>query len=569
MAICRQKRGDKVYLYRYKSVREGKRVRHVFQEYLGIEGPDGKPVKKPRRVLDKVKLSHARDYGAVAVLWRLCQELGIEETVDTIVAKKKGFSAGRLLSLMAINRCLEPKSLNSFSYWYSRTELPRLADLAPRYLSKNNLLAAMDAVCGEDEEWGEYDYTLSIEKAIFEGLKEGGILPEDALQSILYDITATLFHGGRCIIAELGHNHEKIKRKQVNIALVVTRKYGIPIFHMVFRGSINSARTVGKVLDAMKEFGIEKATLIWDRGMTSEETIRWAKDQGLELIGGLKRDILEVERLFQEEDIPEDPQCLVKKYEEHGVYAVGKEMDLLGARRKVVIYLNTRRRDDVRLNRNEKIKAALGKLEKLSHQVYEGKKWRGWGMEEKEKAARAEVKKILRGVKDYIKVHYSQEDGGLKVDYKLDKEALGKASRRDGKYALVSTDLSLDAEDMVTAYFQKTVIERAFRILNQVVKLEPVRHRKACRVRAYSFACYLAYLFLTILDYRLKTAGISESVEHVLERLNAVEWITVSYGKQKESRCLNLGTYEGKVLTKLKMRDICPIKTIDRRPAQM
>ena len=110
MAICRQKRGNKVYLYKYKSVREGKKVRHKFEEYLGVEGPDGKPIRKPRRIIDRVRISSARAYGGVAVLWRLCQEIGIEDVIDSL-APKRGFPAGRLLSLLAINRVLSVTGL--------------------------------------------------------------------------------------------------------------------------------------------------------------------------------------------------------------------------------------------------------------------------------------------------------------------------------------------------------------------------------------------------------------------------------------------------------------------------
>lgn len=550
MAICRQKRGDKVYLYRYRSVRDGSKVRHVYEEYLGVEGPDGKPVKKPNRVLDKVKLSSAHSYGAVALLWRICQELGLEEAIDSVVVKRKGYSAGRLLSLMAINKCLDPKSLSKFSNWYKTTALPDLTGIPFEVVSKNNLLSAMDAVCGEDEEEGEYDLTLAIERAIFERYKAR--LPESVFTSILYDITATLFHGGKCVLAEMGYNaFGRRGKKQVNIALVVTREYGIPLFHLVFRGSIKDVRTVGKMLEVFRQFGVGKTTLIWDRGMTSFETIKWAEEQKLGLISGLRADLLELEELFQLE-ISEEPGTLIKRFDGHGIYAIGREVLLFGELRKVVIYLNTQRREAQRLERNERLKKAMEELKQLSNRYAE------------EAVVDKKAKRVLKGLEEYLKVSYHRNGDRVVVGYELDEVALKHVANRDGKYALMSTDLSLSVEEILGSYFGKDVIEKCFRILKQETDLEPVRHRKSFRVKAYIFICFLAHLLYRILEYRLKNAGVKESLEEVLERLNEVEKLILEHGIQSSTRYLNLGTFETEVLKKLKMQDICPKKTINR-----
>ncbi len=84
MAIVRKKRGDKIYLYEYKNVRENGKVKHNFVRYLGVEGSDGKLVKKPKRVLDKIELGSGKLYGAVAVLWKLVEELRFEELIDRL-----------------------------------------------------------------------------------------------------------------------------------------------------------------------------------------------------------------------------------------------------------------------------------------------------------------------------------------------------------------------------------------------------------------------------------------------------------------------------------------------------
>lgn len=548
MAICKQKRGNKVYLYKYRNVREGKKVRHEFVEYLGVEGPDGKPVKKPKRIVDRVRISSARAYGGVAVLWRLCQEIGIENVIDSIAAKR-GFSAGRLLSLLAINRCLQPKSLTKFPSWYERTELPVLAELPPSAVSKNNMLSAMRAVCGEDEE-GEYDATLPIEKALFERCRE--MVPERTFSSLLYDLTSTLYNGGKCLLAEFGHGAGKKGRKQINVALVVTRQHHIPIFHMVFRGSVRDVRTVGKMLDILKGFGLKKVILVWDRGVTSADTIEWAEDAGFGLICGLRKDLLEVERLFQEVEVKEDPSTFVKQFGNGGVYTVGIRTPIFGRMRKVAVCLNTMKREAERLERNKGIKEAMRQIKELS------------GKKTDEAEVKEEVKQILDPVADYVSVTYGRQNGKVTIDCRTDEEALEKAAKRDGKYVLMSTELSMSAEEIVNAYFEKSEIERVFRVMKQVMKVEPIRHRLSPRVKAHFFVCVLAYLLYAMLEHRLREGGITESAEEVLENLNGVEKIVMECGAQRSVRYLNVGTFEREVLAKLGMSDLCPKRCIER-----
>ena len=140
MAIIRKKRGDKIYLYEYKNVRENGKVKHRFVSYLGVEGTDGKSVKKPKRVLDKVELGSGKSYGAVAVLWKLVEELRFEELIDKIVGERKGFSSGKLLAICAVNKCLDTRSLSKLHEWYKRTDLPFFTTYSQDVVSKNNVL---------------------------------------------------------------------------------------------------------------------------------------------------------------------------------------------------------------------------------------------------------------------------------------------------------------------------------------------------------------------------------------------------------------------------------------------
>ena len=57
---------------------------------------------------------------------------------------------------------------------------------------------------------------------------------------------------------------------------------------------------------------------------------------------------------------------------------------------------------------------------------------------------------------------------------------------------------------MLSLYFDKDIVEKAFRSLKGITQLCPIRSWLAEHVRGHVFICYLAYLLLSLLQYRLR-----------------------------------------------------------------
>ena len=98
------------------------------------------------------------------------------------------------------------------------------------------------------------------------------------------------------------------------------------------------------------------------------------------------------------------------------------------------------------------------------------------------------------------------------------------------------------------------MVERAFQNLKGVIALRPIRHSLYDRVEGHIFICYLAYLLLSLLKYKLKKMKMSP-----VEALRELETLYKVYMKD---------TVKGFELTKLvklttKQEDI--LKAIDRK----
>jgi hypothetical protein len=86
------------------------------------------------------------------------------------------------------------------------------------------------------------------------------------------------------------------------------------------------------------------------------------------------------------------------------------------------------------------------------------------------------------------------EDGGF--CWARQEDAIGRETALDGIYVIRTSEpaAQLSAADTVRTYKRLAVVERAFRCLKgSELRVRPIHHRTATRVRAHFFLCLLAY----------------------------------------------------------------------------
>ncbi len=99
----------------------------------------------------------------------------------------------------------------------------------------------------------------------------------------------------RCTIAQRTKSKQKRHDlRHVGLALVVTRKDLIPLFHLTCRGNRNDAKVFAEITAQIKkrlqELGmdLEKHTLVFDRGNNSRKNLRRISRQHLHYVGALR-----------------------------------------------------------------------------------------------------------------------------------------------------------------------------------------------------------------------------------------------------------------------------------------
>ena len=92
--------------------------------------------------------------------------------------------------------------------------------------------------------------------------------------------------------------------------------------------------------------------------------------------------------------------------------------------------------------------------------------------------------------------HFELEITDDSFAYRRKEQAIAAEAALDGIYVIrtsVPTE-AMDAETCVTSYKSLSAVERAFRSLKSVdLKIRPIHHRTADRVRSHVLVCMLAY----------------------------------------------------------------------------
>jgi transposase len=399
------------------------------------------------------------------------------------------------------------------------------------------------------------DLSAELDDALYKKWRHDHPLPPGDKETLAYDLTTVLFFGVSCPLAELGYNPERIRRRQVNLAVLVSKHDKHPIAHFVYNGSRNSASTVKNLLTRLNSMSIEQGTLIWDRGNVSKSYVNTVEAMEWKLICGVPKTSNEAKEIISMTDVPIGPDTLVRSSRAGHIYAIKAKSKLYGQERSVVVYTNRERGIKDADARNEAL-AVIGKeLDELC----------GKEKDKSEKRLHSKIKSILNSWSNFIDARVSRKKEGPRIVWSYKKQELKLAERTDGKWLILSTDETRDANEAVNEYLEKDFIEKVFRVLKTQEEVEPVRHRLEHRVRAYLFVCMLAYRLLSVLQWKLKEASGHEDswerADSLLHALGRVERMEVTFGNETKTWYLNVTKEITDTLKEIGMNDLLKEET--------
>jgi len=183
------------------------------------------------------------------------------------------------------------------------------------------------------------------------------------------------------------------------------------------------------------------------------------------------------------------------------------------------------------------------------------------------KINREEIYKIknlvkLKNTEVFIKT-YDYIKGKLIVVYNPSLEVMKKSlnfnkdldSKLDIGYSLIYHNTKYSSDEVVKNYYNKDMVERAFKHIKGVLNLRPIRVWLSNHVEGHIKICYLAYAILSLMNFKLKKLNISaidalSSLKHgykinLKDNSSGFEWsihVSLEPKQQKILKTLNVVT---------------------------
>ena len=454
-----------------ESYRDGKKIRkrtianltalptHVIEGLKALlkgGSVSGQPLEK------SFEITRSLPHGHVAAALHTMWTIGLEELIDAEDSRQRDLAVA-----MIISRILNPAS---------KLATARGVSLETAVSSLNEELGI--GPTDEDELYRAMDWLFERQGSIQKALA-GKHMSKGSL--VIYDVTSTYFEGHSCPLARIGYSKDdKVDHLQIVFGLLCNAE-GCPVAVEVFEGNTSEALTLGSQIEKVrKEFGLDRVIFVGDRGMITEARIEgdMRGRQGLQWITALRSAAIRTLvkdgalqlTLFDERDMAE-----ITHPEYPGERLIACRNPFMAERRATV--------------REELLSATEKALDKIVE-------------------ATERLKRPLRG-KDKIGLRVGKVIGKYKMgkhfqititdssfSYMRDAARIEEEAAIDGIYVIRTSvpEKVMDAEASVGAYKSLSVVERAFRSYKTVdLKVRPIYHHLADRVRAHVFLCMLAY----------------------------------------------------------------------------
>jgi len=421
-----------------------------------------KGASTPYALEDAFQIIRTRPHGHVAAALGSLRKLEL----DTLIAPKRSRTR-ELCIAMIVGRILQP-----------RTKLALIRALAPETLQSTlgEVLAIEDA--NEDELYEAMDWLLPRQEAIENALAKRH-LHEGSL--VLYDLTSTYFEGRHCPLARRGYPRDGKKDKLQIVFGLLTDGLGCPVAIEVFEGNTGDPKTLPSQIQKLRmRFGLTRVVLVGDRGMITsariEENLR--SSPGLEWITALRAPA--IQKLVREGALQ------LSLFDERDLAEITSP-DYPGER--LIVCRNPFLAEERRRKREELLWATERELQKVEQATTRAKR----KLQGKDRIA-LRVGRVLGRFK--MGKHFQLEITDSSFRYKRNQTHIREEAALDGVY-VIRTSLpseTLGPEQIVRSYKRLAEVERAFRSLKTVdLKVRPIHHRLADRVRAHVFLCMLAY----------------------------------------------------------------------------
>lgn len=467
--------------------------------------------------LKDIVVQETRAYLDIAVVNDLWDQWQLDEAFNYDVTDS-ALPTHIMARILTINRCTDPCSHYSVPMWAEKTALREVLGIDLSGLNDDKIYYELDKI---------HNNKASIENYLFKRMYSDNPGSFDFLN---YDLTTTYFVGFKCNLSAFGKGKVECHgRRQVLLGVLINDD-GYPFKWDVFPGNTAEVKTLETNINACKtRFGLSQknVTLVFDRGIISEDNANLIEDAQMKYISALDRNQIpgcgvSLES-FKELEIDQGTEPLPTGFKKYDDQLYFEDAGIIAGKRYVVGLNPTFFRED-RNNRNEKISLFLSYLKKENKDLKTAQRDR-----EVEATKNRVVKELKRlKIKKYfdspvlspMTVQAKLKNGTVKdvksfqVQINKKTEVIEADKLLDGVCVFVTNHtetqgrgFKVKPQSIIKAYREKTKIEDVFKNVKSFLKLRPFFVNTEAHVKAVYTICILAYFINRYLANQRKAIG--------------------------------------------------------------
>ena len=355
----------------------------------------------------------------------------------------------------------------------------------------------------------DFGITISLEKIyrMMDTLTEGRIqhiqekcwhhtreLFTEDIKVMFYDCTTLYFESfTEDELRSFGYSKDhKFNQGQILLALMVTKE-GLPVGYDVFPGNMSEGDTFKQAIKKIKHrYHVKRAIIVADSGLLSKENIKYIENEGFEYILGAR--LRTLSQKWQDTILSHTQYKKLKKEDELLRIATHPYSE----NRTLIVTHSTKRAEKDRKDREKAI-------EKLQQKLQKSKK--------------PESLISNYGYKKFITV-----EGNVEV--RINEEKLNREALWDGLHGVFTNikEKDMQVEELLTQYHGLWQVEESFRINKHDLRMRPIFHWTAERIRAHIAICFVAFALIRFLQYRIKHQTKENfSAERIKEELYSIQ----------------------------------------------
>ena len=475
-------------------------------------------------------------YGLPMALINICEEINFVKIIDKHCPKRnQGLSVGEHILIDLINRIDEQQSHNKLGGWFSKTILRKIFRVKSAYLSSQGY-------------WNHWQF---LNENKIEDIQKDllpNIIKDIDLNQIFYDPTNfTTFIDDKhkenpdgkkrhkVSIANYGKPKSGVRGlRQINLALLVTKDFGIPLWNKPFEGNINDVtffkNFINSLVDKIEIFAkhCKNITLVMDKGNNSPKNIeKIDKDLHFYFLGSLApsqyKELLRIPiEKFKIKYTSSQGEIMKAHALKKEVF--GKDCSIVITHNKKTAYNQKIRIEKALSKSSDYLKSAKTKLN--------GHQW-------------TEKDKVLIRISSTIsKFHASKlidwklegENEKLTLNFKKNEEELEIVRNSYGKNILFTNNNFLSSIEIIQGYHDKNIVEESIRRLKNkhIISFTPEYCWTDESVRAHSFTCVMALLFYSLLRKKVSENKLKLSGEEIINNLRDIRQDLLIMPKSKK-----------------------------------